>query len=157
MTTGDGQNSAAAYALLPPEVRSALTRDMTIDIVTRGARTGLWRTVEIWFTRIDERIVICGTPGAGESGGVQRHPRDWLANLRRHAAFWFCFKETLAFCLPAYAREVTDADDRRYIMSHQATQWYREHGPSVDAMVETSPIVEVSFCVDLKSHASAQL
>lgn len=128
-----------------PEIRAALASDLTIDIVTRGAKTGLWRTVEIWFTRIDDRIIICGTPGAGGEGGVRYHPRNWLANMMKHPDFWFCFKESIRFCLPASAGVITDRGDRRYIMSHDATVWYRDHGPSVEDMVEHSPIVEVSF------------
>lgn len=130
---------------LPSEVRAALASDLTIDIVTRGAKSGLWRTVEIWFTRIDGRIIICGTPGTGAAGGAQHHPRGWLANMKRYPDFWFCLKESIHFCLPATARVITDEADRRYIMSHDATAWYRDHGPSVETMVELSPIVEVSF------------
>ena len=51
------------------QIDRAIARDQTIDIVTRGAKTNRWRTVEIWFTRVDGRIIICGTPGATEEGG----------------------------------------------------------------------------------------
>ena len=47
--------------------------------------------------------------------------------------------------MPARAEEVTDADDRRFIMSHPATAWYREHANSVDDLVAHSPIVEIRF------------
>jgi hypothetical protein len=141
-----GDRELAATLELSGEVRAALASDQTIDIVTRGARTGRWRTTEIWFTRIDERIVICGTPGAGGDGGAEYHPRDWLANLRRHPRFWFCFKESMQYCIPATASPVTARSDRRYIMSHDATAWYRAHGPSVDELVSLSPIIEVRFC-----------
>lgn len=130
---------------LPEEIRAALASDLTIDIVTRGAKTGLWRTVEIWFTRVDDRIIICGTPGAGGEGGARYHPRNWLANMKKHPDFWFCLKESIRFCLPASASVITDPGDRRYIMRHDATVWYRDHGPSVEDMVEHSPIVEVSL------------
>ena len=130
---------------LPDEVRAALATDRTVDIVTKGAKTGMWRTTEIWYTRVDERLIICGTPGAGGQGGANYHPRSWLANLVKHPSFWFCFKESLRFCLAAWAVPVIQADDRRYIMSHEATLWYREHGPSVEEMVRLSPIVEVHF------------
>ena len=127
------------------QIHRALSRDRTIDIVTRGARTGLWRTVEIWFTRVDDRIIICGTPGASGAGGSAREPRGWLANLKRHPDFWFCFKESLRFCVAAQAAEVTNTDDRRFIMSHPATVWYRQHASSVADLVAGSPIVEVHF------------
>ena len=127
------------------EFRDSLSRDRTIDIITKAAKTGKWRTTEIWFTGIDERIVICGTPGAGGSGGAEYHPRSWLANLLKNPSFWFCLKESMQCCVPAKAHPVTLPDDRRYIMSHEATSWYREHGPSVEEMVLLSPIVEVKF------------
>lgn len=127
------------------EFREALRRDRTIDIVTKGAKTGSWRTTEIWFTRIDERIVICGTPGASDSGGVKYQPRSWLANLLKNPSFWFCLKESMQCCVLATARPISLPDDRYYVMSHEATSWYREHGPSVEEMVLLSPIIEVEF------------
>lgn len=70
-------------AELPSEIREALVNDRTIDLATKGAKTGRWRTTEIWFTRFDERVVICGTPGANGEGGAEYHPRSWLANLKK--------------------------------------------------------------------------
>lgn len=125
------------------QIHRAMSCDQTIDIVTLGAKTRQWRTVEIWFTRVDDRIIICGTPGASADGGSIPQPRHWLANLKRHPDFWFCFKESLQFCIPARAVEVTDTEERRLIMSHPATVWYREHAASVDDLVAHSPIVEV--------------
>ena len=128
----------------PPEVAAALAADRTIDIVTVGARTGLLRTTEIWYTRIGERIVICGTPAAGGDAGAYA-PRDWLANLKAHADFWFCLKESIGFAIPATAVVVTDPDDRRDIMSAPTTRWYREQVDSFDHLVAKAPIVEVFF------------
>ena len=69
-------------------VRTALLRDMTIDIVTLGARSGEWRTTEIWYVVVDGRIYLCGTPGAGEDER-EYAPRDWIANLKAHPEFRF--------------------------------------------------------------------
>lgn len=128
-----------------PEIERALQNDRTIDIVTTGAKTGLQRTTEIWFTRVDERIIICGTPGANGDAGAPRQRRDWLANLKANPDFWFCFKESLQYCVRARAREVTDRIDRYHIMSAPGTRWYRERVGSVDVLVDFSPIVEVFF------------
>lgn len=129
---------------LPPEVLEALGRDLTIDIVTRGARTGQMRTTEIWFTRVDGRIIICGTPAAdGATGQYAR--RDWLANLKAHPRFWFCLKESIEFAIAAEAVVVTDPADRRAIMSAPGTQWYRQQVPDFDFLVRKAPIVEVFF------------
>lgn len=125
-------------------VRDALLADRTIDIVTTGARTGRQRRTEIWFTNIEGRIIICGTPSAsGDPGKRQR--RDWLANLVTHPEFWFCFKESIRLAIPARATRVVDPDDRRRIMSAPQTGWYRDQGFTVSELVHGSPIVEVRF------------
>jgi hypothetical protein len=126
------------------EIQNALRIDRTIDIITTGAKTGLPRRTEIWFTNVGGRIIICGTPGA-EGGGGRYQPRDWLANLRAHPEFTFCFKESLKLELPAVAVEIVDPEDRRVLMSAPETKWYRDQVGSVDDLVKGSPIVEVFF------------
>ena len=134
----------AFIADLPQPVQDALDRDLTIDIVTRGARTGLMRTTEIWYTRVADRIIICGTPAAGGTTGIYA-PRNWLANLKAHPDFWFCLKESIQFAIFATARVVTDPADRRVVMSAPGTRWYREQVPDFEFLVRTAPIVEVFF------------
>lgn len=125
-------------------IKEALKKDRTIDILTIGAKSGMLRRTEIWFTNIGGRIIICGTPNAkGEKGSYT--PRDWLANLRAHPAFTFCFKESLQLELPAVAVEIVDPEDRRVLMSAPETQWYRDQVDSVDELVNNSPIVEIFF------------
>ncbi len=125
-------------------IRDALRTDMTIDIVTTGAKSGLRRTTEIWFMRVDDRIIICGTAGS-ITGGRGRHVRDWVANLTAHPNFVFRLKESMSTELEAVAHVVTDPDDRRAIMTHPSTQWYREQGESIDLLVDKAPIIEVEF------------
>jgi hypothetical protein len=124
------------------DIKKALERDRTIDIITIGVKTGLPRRIEIWFTNVNGRIIICGTPNA-EGGKGARTPRDWLANLRANPDFTFCLKESLQMELPAKAMEITDPEDRRYLMSAPETQWYRDQVESIDILVKESPIVEV--------------
>lgn len=125
-------------------IRNALNNDRMIDIITTSAKSGLPRTTEIWFTNVDGRIIICGTPNArGEKGRYDR--RDWLANLKANPEFTFCLKESLKAQLPARAVEITDPDDRRRLMSAPATQWYRDQVDSVEELVRDSPIVEIFF------------
>lgn len=126
------------------EIQNALQRDKTIDIVTTGARSGLPRRTEIWFTNLGGRIIICGTPNARGEKGVYM-PRDWLANLKAHPDFTFCLKESVQAELPARAVVIADPEDRRRIMTAPETQWYRDQVDSVDELVEASPIVEVFF------------
>jgi hypothetical protein len=126
------------------EIKRALDRDRTIDIITTGAKTGLPRRIEIWFNNINGRIIVCGTPNA-TGGKGSRTPRDWLANLRANPEFTFCLKESLSIELPARAVEINDPGDRRYLMSTPETKWYRDQVHSVDDLVQYSPIVEVFF------------
>jgi len=121
-----------------------LKNDRLIDIATVGARTGFRRVTEIWFVNLDGRIIICGTPSAdGYQGPPKR--RSWLANLNANPHFEFCLKESVVFCLPAEAVEVTDQSERLQIMSAPQTRWYREQGFTVQELVSFSPIVEVFF------------
>ena len=69
-------------------ISKALKTDRTIDIITTGAKTGLPRTKEIWFTNVGGRIIICGTPDAGGGNGMIK-PRDWLANLKKTRSLSF--------------------------------------------------------------------
>ena len=126
------------------EIKDALNKDRTIDIITIGAKTGLPRRIEIWFSNINGRIIICGTPNAkGDKGHYS--PRDWLANLRAHPDFTFCLKGSVKIDLPAKAVEIVDPEDRRYLMSAPETKWYRDQVDSLDELVNGSPIVEVFF------------
>ena len=126
------------------EIRQALRNDRTIDIITTGAKSGLPRRIEIWFTNVSGRIIICGTPDA-KGGKGPRKPRDWLANLKTHPEFTFCLKESMQVELPARAVIIEDSLDRRRLMSAPETQWYRDQVESIDDLVEGSPIVEVVF------------
>ncbi len=134
--------------LLPDDVVKALEQDLTIDIVTLGRKSGQPRTTEIWFTRIDDRVIICGTPGAG-GDSTMYNPRHWLANLKANPAFWFCLKESIEFCLPAMAAEITDPEARRAVFSHPGTQWYRQQVSDLEALTKLGPLVEVYFRPDL--------
>ncbi len=126
------------------EIREALKKDRTVDLITIGAKSGLPRRIEIWFTNVKGRIIICGTPSA--AGGKGSYvPRDWLANLKANPEFTFCLKESIQAELPARAVEIVDPEDRRYLMSAPETKWYRDQVDSVDDLVNASPIVEVFF------------
>jgi len=126
------------------EIKDAMRKDRTIDIITIGAKTGLPRRIEIWFTNVNGHIIICGTPNAKVDKG-HYSPRDWLANLRAHPDFTFCLKESIKMELSAKAVEIIDPEDRRYLMSAPETKWYRDQVDSIDDLVNGSPIVEVFF------------
>jgi hypothetical protein len=125
-------------------VRTALLRDMTIDIVTLGVRSGEWRTTEIWYVVVDGRIYLCGTPGAGEDER-EYAPRDWIANLKAHPEFRFALKESIDETLDARAVIVTDPDERRRVFSADVTGWYRRQTGSLEALVKHGPMVRVDL------------
>jgi deazaflavin-dependent oxidoreductase (nitroreductase family) len=115
-------------------VRDEIRDDPTIDITTTGRRTGEARRIEIWMLDVDGRFFITGTPGR----------RDWLANLIDEPRLVVHLKRRSHLDLPARAQVVTDETTRRRVVEHLSAHWYRTQSP-VDDLVETSPMVEVTF------------
>jgi deazaflavin-dependent oxidoreductase (nitroreductase family) len=120
-------------ATLTPDLTKALARGGVIDITTAGAKSGKPRRIEIVFHNIDGRIYVSGMPG---------FPRGWLANLKQDPHFTFHLKGPVSADLPATARVISDEAERREVLPHIAKIWKRK---DVDNMVETSPLIEVSF------------
>jgi hypothetical protein len=114
-------------------IQHALAHDRTIDITTRGRKTGQLHRTEIWFHYIDGLVYITGTPGR----------RDWYANLLAHPDFSFHLKRRVKADLPAKATPILDLARRRAIIAsiHQKLGGSR----GLDAWVEGSPLVEVEF------------
>jgi deazaflavin-dependent oxidoreductase (nitroreductase family) len=114
-------------------VQYALERDRTIDITTRGRKTGQLHRTEIWFHNIDGHLYITGTPGR----------RDWYANLLAHPEFTFHLKQSVHADLPARATPILDAARRRAIISsiHQKLSGHRD----LEAWVKGSPLVAVEL------------
>jgi hypothetical protein len=128
-------------------VLAALLGDRTVDIITTGARTGSARTTEIWTTIIGGEVFICGTPNASLPG-VDRMPRDWLANLVAHPRFTLRVKSTTNADLAVEAVPVRDPADRLRIMSAPSTEYYRSHAASVEHASRDSPVVRLRFVAD---------
>jgi deazaflavin-dependent oxidoreductase (nitroreductase family) len=114
-------------------VQDALQRDRTIDITTRGRKTGQLRRTEIWFHNIDGHLYITGTPGR----------RDWYANLLAHPEFTFHLKQSVHADLPARAAPILDAAKRRAIITsiHHKLAGDRD----LEAWVKGSPLVVVDL------------
>jgi deazaflavin-dependent oxidoreductase (nitroreductase family) len=115
-------------------ISQALAHGGTIDITTTGRRTGLPRRIEIVFFNFGGRLYISGMPS--------RRRRSWLANLEAQPAFTFHLKGRISVDLPATAREITDAAERREVLARVARAWRRT---DLDAMVAYSPLVEVTI------------
>jgi deazaflavin-dependent oxidoreductase (nitroreductase family) len=116
------------------QIRQALTRGRTIDITTKGRRSGEPRRIEIVFHNIDGRIYLSGMPS--------RRRRSWLANLEADPHFTFHLKGSARADLPATARVITDEAERRAVLTDVARAWRRK---DVETMVQYSPLVEVSI------------
>jgi deazaflavin-dependent oxidoreductase (nitroreductase family) len=114
-------------------IRRALSRGHLIDITTTGRQSGKPRRIEIVFHNFDGRIYISGMPG---------RRRSWLANLEAQPDFTFHLKGAVSADLPARARVITDAAERRAVLAKVAEAWRRD---DVDVMVDTSPLIEVEI------------
>jgi deazaflavin-dependent oxidoreductase (nitroreductase family) len=126
-------------------LRSLLT-ERTVDIVTTGRRSNAARTTEIWTTVVDGQTYICGTPNASRAG-VERQPRDWLANLVANPEFTVRLKTSVDVDLPAVAVRVDDPTERRRVLTARNTEYYRD-AVSLDAAIAHSPMVRVQFTGD---------
>jgi deazaflavin-dependent oxidoreductase (nitroreductase family) len=126
-------------------VRSLLD-ERTVDIVTIGRRSNAARTTEIWTTVIDGQAYICGTPNASQPG-IERRPRDWLANLTAHPEFTIRLKTSIHVDLPAAAARVDDPSERRRVLTAPNTEYYR-NAVSLEVAITHSPMVRVQFAGD---------
>ncbi len=121
-------------AVTKDAIEAALERGHTIDITTRGRRSGQARRLEIVFHNIGGRIYISGTPYPGK--------RKWLLNLEADPHFTFHLKGRTRADLPAVARVIDDETERREVLPHIARAWKRN---DLDRMVRYSPLIEVKF------------
>ncbi|MEZ5237105.1 MAG: nitroreductase/quinone reductase family protein [Acidimicrobiales bacterium] len=124
----------------------SLLEERTVDIVTTGRRTGRPRTTEIWTTVFEGRTYIAGSPNASKPG-VEHTPRDWMANLLAQPAFTIRLKASVEAELPATAAPVSDADERRRLLTAPHTAYYRD-AVTLEAALAHSPIVRVTFTGD---------
>ena len=115
------------------QVERALAHDRTVDITTIGRRSGQPRRMEIWFHNLDGRIYLSGLPGR----------RSWYANVVAHPDFVFHLKETAQADIPARAHPITDAAERRRVLSGLLAGLGREG--ELEAWVDRSPLIEVEL------------
>lgn len=125
-TTHTGHAGHAGHADV-----AELAAQLTVDLTTRGRRSGRPLRVEIWWFHVDGRFVITGTPG----------PRHWYANV---LADPHVTVHVDGLDLPALARPVTDPEARRRVFTDPRTGWYREQA-DLDELVRTSPMIELEL------------
>ena len=112
-------------------VRSALHRSQVIDLTTTGRRSGRPRRIEIFLHDRDGLLFITGMPRADRT-------RDWIYNITADPHVVVHLKHDIVADLPATARVVTDADERRPLVEAAAARWGRT---DVDAMLRHSPLI----------------
>ncbi len=120
--------------MMDEQTRQALARDRTIDITTIGRVSGQPRRIEMAFNNLDGEIYITGTPGK----------RDWYANMVANPSFTFHLKESAQADLAAQARPVTDAEERRTVLTRILANVGRP-ASDLPAWEANSPLVEVTF------------
>jgi len=116
-------------------IRTALERDLVIDITTTGRKTGRPCRKEIWFHNVDGQLYITGSPGR----------RDWYANLLANPEFTFHLKRSARADLPARAMPIRDQARRREIFQKIQQRLQRRVGMNLEEWVERSPLVLVDI------------
>lgn len=137
--------------LMRDDVRQALANGRsldlegrTIDITTKGRRSGEPRRIEIAFFWFEDSIYLSGVPGP--------RIRDRLANLTAEPNFTFHLKHGVVADLPAVATVITDPAERRRVLADFVDQFNQRNGPEsgwpkavLEEWVEGSPLAKVSF------------
>jgi deazaflavin-dependent oxidoreductase (nitroreductase family) len=113
-----------------PDVLEALQRDRTVDITTTGRRSRSPQRIEIWTWIADGSVYLTGTPGR----------RDWYANLKANSELVLHVKRGLQLDLPARARLIEDAEERREIFPRLLSGRY-----DLEAWIAGAPLAELEF------------
>ena len=106
-----------------------LAQTRTVDLTTIGRRSGLPRTVEIWWFHVDDRFIITGTPGT----------RDWLAKVRGNPEIVISDNHGE---YPATITEIEDKTFRRRVFEDSEISWYKTQA-DLDHLIDTAPMIEV--------------
>ena len=125
--------NASSSSTVDPRVAAALATGGIIDISTTGRRSGQPHRIEIAFFNVGGRIFISGMPG----------PRDWYANLLRDPGLVLHLKDTAQADLPARARPVVEAGERRAVLEQVLAGIGRQG--ELDRWMRESPLVEVEL------------
>jgi deazaflavin-dependent oxidoreductase (nitroreductase family) len=112
------------------QILEALKRDRTVDITTTGRTSGRPQRIEIWTWIADGVVYLTGTPGR----------RDWYANLKANPELVLHVKRGLQADLPARARLIEDADERRAVFPRLLADRY-----DLEAWIAGAPLAELGF------------
>lgn len=130
-----------AQALALTHASSAWER--TIEITTRGARSGLPRRIEIWLYRVGDTNYLTGMPG--------RTP-DWYRNLEANPEFTLHLKHGVRADLKARATGVKDVTDKTRVFSDIIADLNQPSNPGristptrLSEWLDGSVLIEISF------------
>ena len=149
-TTGSNDSRDASLSHLPDRIRRAIaitpaagTRERTIDITTRGRRTGRPRRIEIFFYRAAGATYLCSGAGGAAT--------DWHANLLADPHFTFHLKNGIRADLPAWATPVTDPAERHAVLAEIVADLNQPHDPGTIRPTRLedwadSRLMRISFC-----------
>ncbi len=120
---------------LNESVNDALRNDMVVDITTVGRKSGEQRRIEIWAHSLEGRVLITGSPGK----------RSWYANMLAGPNVTLHLKGDVLIDLPATARPVTDAAERRKLLTaiKDASGFEQRRTMDVEAWVRGSCLVKL--------------
>lgn len=107
----------------------ALASHQTVEMTTRGRRSGKPRRIEIWWFHVDGRLIVTGTPGK----------RDWLANLRADPNLTI---HVDGRDLSGSATLVDDRTLRHRVFTAPETSWYSTQ-TELEHLVDEAPMVEI--------------
>ncbi len=127
---------------------SSTIEDRTIDITTRGRRSGKPRRIEIVFYRLGEDVYLSGIPAPTR--------RDWLANLAADPQFIVHLKHGVVADLPATATIIVDPEERRRVLAVFVEEFNHRRREADDGWPEgvleewvtQSPLARVTFDED---------
>ena len=117
-------------------IQQGLEQDRTIDITTKGRKSGQDQRTEIWFHNLEGKYYITGTPGT----------RDWYANMVADPQITFHLKQSVQADIPARARPITEDDERRQVFLGVFDKL--EGDRDLDEWMAHSPLVEVELDTD---------
>jgi hypothetical protein len=127
--------------------RSSDLAARTIDITTRGRRSGAPRRIEIVFYWFEDEIYLSGIPAP--------RTRDWLANLAAEPQFIFHLKHGVVADLRAMATVITDPAERRRVLADFVDQFNERNGPDsewpkavLEEWMDGSPLAKIRFVED---------
>lgn len=117
-------------------IQRGLKYDRTIDISTKGRRSGRERRIEIWFFNVDGKFYITGSPGT----------RGWYANMVASPEVTFHLKHTVKADIPARSRPITLKQERDKVLL--AILDILDGDQDLDDWIARSPLVEIKLDFD---------